>query len=201
MVRQDFDAPIPIDLPEGELVHHILHDSYMAECNQAMAHMYGVKSPAEFVGKRLTELLVADDPQNLDLTRQYVRSGFRVLDRESHELDGNGNPKVFLISTFGIVENGKLLRTWGIQRDITERLKAEEARRQAEDALRDSEERYRSFVERSSEGIFRMEYNPPVPCDLPISEQFVLGKKNGYLAECNDALARMYGRASAQELI
>ena len=26
-----------------------------------------------------------------------------------------------------------------------------------------------------------MEYNPPVPCDLPIAEQLTLGRKNGYL--------------------
>jgi len=199
--RQDLDAPLPIDLPEEELVHRILHESYMAECNQAMAHMYGLGSPADFLGKRLTELLMVDDPHNLELTREYVRSGFRVLERESHELDVHGNPKVFLHSMFGIVENGKLLRTWGIQRDISERLKAEEARHKAEEALRESEERYRTFVEQSSEGIFRMEYIPPVPCHLPIPEQLALGLKNGYLAECNDALARMYGRASAQELM
>jgi len=199
--RQDLDAPVPIDLPEEEMAHHILHDSYMAECNQAMANMYGVSSAAELLGKRLTELVVVDDPQNFELAREYIRNGFRVLERESHEMDVNGNPKVFLNSMFGIVENGKLLRTWGIQRDITERLKANEARQQAEEALRESEERYRAFVEQSSEGIFRMEYEPPVPCHLPIPEQLALGYRNGYMAECNDAMAKMYGRASAKELM
>jgi two-component system cell cycle sensor histidine kinase/response regulator CckA len=199
--RHDLDVPARIDLPEEELVRRILYESYMAECNQAMAHMYGVNSPAELLGKRLTDLRVVDDPENIERTREYIRSGFRVLERESHEVDVNGNPKVFLNSMFGIVENGHLLQTWGIQRDITERLKAEEARRKAEEALRESEERYRAFVEQSSEGIFRMEYDPAVPCHLSASEQLMLGLKNGYLAECNDALARMYGRESAGEMI
>jgi two-component system cell cycle sensor histidine kinase/response regulator CckA len=88
---------------------------------------------------------------------------------------------------------GKRL-TRGMLIDITDRKRADEA-------LRQSEERYRAFVEQSSEGIFRMEYYPPVPANLPIPEQLAMGMKNGYLAECNDALAKMYGRASAKELM
>jgi len=137
--RQDLDAPVPVDLPEDELVYHILHDSYLAECNHAMAKMYGLTSQQEFVGKRLTDTLDPNDPQNIELTRDYIRSGFRVLERESHEVDVLGNPKVFLNSMIGIVENGKLVRTWGIQRDVTERVRLEEARKQAEAALQESQ--------------------------------------------------------------
>src|SRR3984957_9482536 len=94
---------------------------------------------------------------------------------------------------------GRLTR--GVLIDITERKRAEKALRRSEENYRENEERYRTFVEQSSEGIFRIEYNPPVPCHLPIAEQLTLGRENGYLAECNDALAKMYGRASARELI
>ena len=134
--RQEMDAPVPTNLPEDELAYHILHDCYMAECNDAQAAMYGLKSGQEFVGKRLTEVLPPDDPHNIELTREYIRSGFRIIDRESHEIDIHGNPKVFLNSMIGVVENGMLLRTWGIQRDITEKVRLEEERKLAEEALR-----------------------------------------------------------------
>ncbi|MFZ0320616.1 MAG: PAS domain S-box protein, partial [Candidatus Sulfotelmatobacter sp.] len=136
--REDMDAPVPIDLPEDELVRHILYDAYMAQCNDAQAAMYGLKSGKELAGKRLTEMLPPEDPHNIALTRDYIRSGFRILDRASHEVDIHGNPKVFLNSMIGVVEKGMLVRTWGIQRDVTETVKLEDARRKAEEALREN---------------------------------------------------------------
>ena len=199
--RQDLDQPLSVSLPEDELVHRLLHSSYLAECNDAMAKMYAFDSPQHLLGKRLTELTSVDDPHNIQLTREYVRNGFRVVDRVSHEMDSRGNAKVFLHSLFGVVEDGKLLHTWGIQRDITDRLQVEEERRKAADAFRENEERYRAFVQQSSEGIYRMEYNPPVPCYLPIDEQIRWGHQSGYMAECNDAMAKMYGRETSADLM
>ncbi len=54
----------------------------------------------------------------------------------------------------GIVEDGKLVRTWGIQRDVTEQVKLEEARTVAETALRRSAEHFQLLVEQASDGIF-----------------------------------------------
>ncbi len=134
--QEEMEVPAPINLAEDELVHRILYDAYIAECNDAMAAMYGLKSGEELRGKRWRELVPPEDPCNVELTRQYIRSGFRLLEQESHEIDIHGKPKVFLNSMIGTVENGMLVRTWGIQRDVTENVKLEEARRKAEEDLR-----------------------------------------------------------------
>ncbi|MGO9088922.1 MAG: PAS domain S-box protein [Candidatus Sulfotelmatobacter sp.] len=157
--RQDLDEPIPVDLPEDELVHGILYGSYLAECNDAIAKMYGLESARDVLGKRLTETLDASDPHNIELTREYIRSGFRIVERESHEVDIHGNPKVFLNSLTGIVQNGKLIRTWGIQRDVTKRVQAEEAKRKAEHDLTESEERFRVAIQNSPMTVFCQDRN------------------------------------------
>ena len=151
--RQDLDEPISLNLSEDEIIRRILHGSYLAECNEAIAQMYGF-AVGDLIGKRMTETLDPKDPRNIELTRDYVRSGFRVVERESHEADINGNPKIFLNSMIGIVENGMLLRTWGIQRDVTERVRLEEARTAAEKALYAREAHFRILVEQASDGIF-----------------------------------------------
>jgi len=134
--REEMDPPVSIDLPEDELIRRILYDGYIAECNDAMAAMYGLNSGEELRGKRWAEWVPPEDPCNVELTRQYIRSGFRVLGVESHEVDVHGGFKVFLNSMIGTVENGMLVRTWGIQRDVTENVKLEEARRKSEEELR-----------------------------------------------------------------
>jgi formate hydrogenlyase transcriptional activator len=134
--RDDLIPPVPIDLPEDEFVHRFLHDTVMVECNAAMAAMYGFGSGEELRGLPMSERVVPEDPRNIEMAREFIRSGFRLLERESHEVDRYGNPRIFLNSMIGTVENGMLVRIWGIQRDITEKVRLEESRRKAEEDLR-----------------------------------------------------------------
>ncbi len=166
--REDLMIPVPVDLPEDEVVARIRRDAYVAECNDALAKMYGFGSAQELVGKRLAEMLVPDDLGNLESMREFVRSGFRLLERSSREVDQHGNGKIFLNSMIGILEEGKLVRTWGIQRDVTERVKAEEGLRATEQSLRESEERFRVALKDSPITVFNQDrelrytwiYNP-----------------------------------------
>ena len=145
--REDFDAPLAIDMSEDEMAYRILHDSYMGECNDALAKMYGFASERDLTGKRFSEMVRRKDPRKIELAREYIRSGFRILDRESHEVDAHGNPKIFLNSMIGIVEGGKLVCTWGIQRDVTEKVKLEASREDAEEALRQNVARLQAVSE------------------------------------------------------
>jgi formate hydrogenlyase transcriptional activator len=145
--REDFDAPLAIDMSEDEMAYRILHDSYMGECNDALAKMYGFASERDLTGKRFSEMVRRKDPRKIELAREYIRSGFRILDRESHEVDAHGNPRIFLNSMIGIVEGGKLVCTWGIQRDVTEKVKLEASREDAEEALRQNVARLQAVSE------------------------------------------------------
>jgi PAS domain S-box-containing protein len=79
-------------------------------------------------------------------------------------------------------------------RDVT-------ASKLAEEELRRSAERYRGFVEQSTEGIWRLELEGPVPVDMPGEEQIEHFYRHGYLAECNDAMAAMYGFSRTERLV
>jgi PAS domain S-box-containing protein len=89
---------------------------------------------------------------------------------------------------------GKPLYGLAMVDDITER-------KHSQQALRTSEERYRSFVANSSEGIWRIEIEEPIDTSLPVDEQVSGLHRYGYLAEANDALARMYGYERADDIV
>jgi signal transduction histidine kinase/DNA-binding response OmpR family regulator len=130
--RIELEQPVPLSLPADTQIDHFYAHAVLAECNEAMAQMYGFASAAELVGVRLGDLLPRDDPHNLDYLRRFIASGYRLADAESNEVGRDGQPRFFVNNLFGIVENGRLVRAWGSQRDVTERRRTLERLQQAQ---------------------------------------------------------------------
>src|SRR5262245_15415718 len=134
--RFELEQPIPINLPEEEQIEMLYKYAYLAECNDAMARMYGYETADQLVEVRVGDLRPRSDPRNIAYLLALKRSGYRLIDAEMREVDRRGNTKYFLSNQICIVENEAVVRGWGVQRDITERKKADKARRESEEQAR-----------------------------------------------------------------
>jgi len=130
--RLEIDPPVPINLTEEEQVDRLYAGGLIAECNDAMARMYGFDEANELLGTRLSDLHNVTDPVNREQIRAFIRGGYRVSDSETREHDREGRPRVFLNNVVGFVEDGQLVRVWGTQRDVTEQRHLEEQFRQSQ---------------------------------------------------------------------
>ena len=126
IARTEYDPPVPTDLPMAEQIALGLEHGYIAECNDAMAQMYGYTSASKMIGIRLRDLMSVDDPVNQRFAEEFVNGGYRVSDFKTQRKDSQGQVGIFRNTLVGIVENGKLERTWGVQQDVSERLQLEE---------------------------------------------------------------------------
>ncbi|HEU4494329.1 MAG TPA: PAS domain S-box protein [Rubrobacteraceae bacterium] len=124
--RFELEEPVPQALPEDEQIERFYRHAYLAECNNAMAEMYGFERAEELVGARLADFLPRSVPENVEYLRAFIRSGHQLTDAESQEVDREGRLKRFLNNLTGIVEDGFLVRAWGTQRDVTDQKRAEE---------------------------------------------------------------------------
>lgn len=131
----EVDKPISTALSPARQIKLMYKYGYMAEANDAMARMYGAESGKDLAGMRLGEFLVESDPQNTDYLQAFIVSGYKLNGVESHEKDRYGNDRIFRNSLTGIIEDGNLLRAWGVQHDITEQYTMHRALQKSEERL------------------------------------------------------------------
>jgi len=143
--RIDFIQPVIIDQPYDQIVQDIAEHAIIGEVNVALASMYGLR-PEAMTGRPVRDFAPNCGTQMADLlnTPEY-----RIIEREEEEVSANGEPVYIVESFFGVVQDGILQRVWGVQRNITDR-------KRAEDARRESEERFRALVETTSDFIWEV---------------------------------------------
>lgn len=147
----------------------------------------------EIKGKDINSLLVpgnlAEQAAQISL---FVLKG-EIIHKETVRKRKDGSLVDVSILGYPIMLGNDQIGVYGIYNDITER-------KETEKALRNSEERYKAFVQQSSEGIMRFEFLEPIPIKLPKDQQVKHVFKYGFLAECNDNLARMFGYNAAEDI-
>lgn len=127
--RAEYVKPISTLLSVEEQIHLLLDTGIITECNDFMAKMYGYNSSSELIGRRIRDFYHIennfDDEKTKQLMHSFIANNYRITNAESKELDRQGVVRIMLNNNIGIVENGFLIRTWGVQTDITDRKKTE----------------------------------------------------------------------------
>lgn len=127
--RAEYRQPISVNLPVSEQVELLLDTGIISECNDFMATMYGYHSSNDLIGRRIRDFYYVennfDEEKTLELMRKFITNNYRISNAESKELDKAGGVRFMLNNNIGIVEKGYLVRTWGVQTDITDRKKTE----------------------------------------------------------------------------
>jgi PAS domain S-box-containing protein len=126
--RIDFTTPIPVDVSDEELVASIAKHAIVGEVNEALSEMHRLR-PEDMIGRLATDFV----PEYGERAMLAVRTPHhQVKNAETRGVDKNGQSFYLFESYNAVVENGILLRIWGMQRDITARKRAEEERREKE---------------------------------------------------------------------
>jgi PAS domain S-box-containing protein len=134
--RIELAKPLPVGLPEDESLRWLFEQGCLAECNPAYAGIYGCSDSDQLVGKQLGELVPTWDEARTESFRGMVQGGFQARTIEIHARDATGEFRDLLRTEVPIVEDGLLLRFWGITSDITERKRKETELRRLNRALR-----------------------------------------------------------------
>jgi PAS domain S-box-containing protein len=134
--RFEIEQPIATGSPVDVQIEALYKHSYLAECNDAMARLYGRDRAEEMIGTNLGQLISISNPANLASVRSFVTNGYRLHNTNANLTDPLLGERIFSSSVIGIVVNNFLLRVWGVQRDETEK-------RQAEDQMQHSRKQLR----------------------------------------------------------
>jgi PAS domain S-box-containing protein len=140
MWRIEFERPIDTNQPAEEQYAQIFQYGYLAECNDAMARLHGMEKAEQLVGCRIAEIAPESDPSMREAALLGIRAKYQYTTIETSPINRFGVRKHLLRSQWGIVEDGKLERIWGVSRDITQL-------RHSEQALDASEQRMADLLE------------------------------------------------------
>jgi PAS domain S-box-containing protein len=110
-------------------------------------------------------------------------------------------PKKSAVGTAAVTGAASCRDAQSILEAVAHRTTADLLDKQEKDWLSKGEERYHAFVSRSEDGMWCVEFDQPIPTNLPPQEQLALVYRNSYYSECNDAAAKLLGPGARGEVV
>ncbi|HMT10505.1 MAG TPA: PAS domain S-box protein [Ignavibacteria bacterium] len=123
--RLEFKKPVSVKLAADEQVELIIKNVYIAECNHVFARMYE-ELPENIIGCNVS-MLKYQNPEGNARILKFIMNDYKVIEDEVSEFSADGHEKNFIVNISGVIEDGYLTSVWGVQHDISEKKKAEEA--------------------------------------------------------------------------
>ena len=139
MWRVEFEQPVNTDLPEQEQLTAIYQHGYLAGAATPWPSSLGLDRAEQLIGARVDEIAPIEDTSMREATLAAIRAGYQLISVETNPLI-LGERRHLLRSIWGIVQDGKLERIWGSNRDITDL-------RHSQSALDASEQRMVDLLE------------------------------------------------------
>jgi signal transduction histidine kinase/CheY-like chemotaxis protein len=129
---------VPIDLPAAEQFQRFSRAS-LVSCNEAYARAHGATEPGRLFGRSLAQVGAA--------TLEQLERVFSLLGANNHRVDGveitvpsaDGLPRHVVAQALGVLEGGRLVRLWGVMRDVTRAKRVEKERHNLELQLRQAQ--------------------------------------------------------------
>ncbi len=112
----DIVAPVDLNLPVEKKVELIVKNSALVDCNQVMLDMFGLTSKEKILGRSLGE--VGSKNHFLDI-QTFIEKGYQLIDHEIVQETRKGGKTFQQISCAGVLDNGRLIRVWGVTKDVT----------------------------------------------------------------------------------
>ncbi|MEC9340019.1 MAG: PAS domain S-box protein, partial [Pseudomonadota bacterium] len=179
------------NLPGAAYRFVLVDESWRIEFVSAgVKEMLGYEPDDLLSGRRdfVNDLLHPEDRDKLGAAvSEAVRGGsmYRLTYRLKHA-DGRYRHVLGHGCTVSDPDTRRVTAVEGIIIDITDRIEAERR-------LKLSEARYRNFVEHSNEGVFRIDFDPPIPIGLPVDSQLEAAFARGVFSDSNDLAIRLIG--------
>ena len=124
--RFESDQPMDLSLPLEEQVDFIYDHMLIAECNNAFIRMYGFGDQKDIIGKGHLDFHGGRYNQvNRDLLRKFIAGGYSIQNGITEETNVAGQPIYISNNSLGIIEDNHLIRMWGTQIDITEKMRSD----------------------------------------------------------------------------